>query len=342
MNLLHRFAAAIASLCVASGVSAQYLSPAGGADYMDPGHPFTIFDNMRINNVLNHLDLGLNIGSSGVGLELAAPLTDWARVRAGVDVMPHINIPMHFNVVTYADGQVGNNFDRVQEIMTQLTNYDMDEVIDMKAKPTGVNFRFMVDVMPIPSNRNWHLTVGFLVGSNKMGTVANTPEEMPSLLMMNLYNYYYDFLAEKRYLDEPLLPGITDVDLSPDEYEKIFEKMEPYGHLGMHVGDFKDGTPYIMEPGNDGMVKASAFVNRFKPYVGIGYNGAPARDKRFKIGFDLGVLFWGGAPQVITHDGTNLTRDVRHISGKVGDYMGLIRGLKVCPSLSFKMSYTLF
>jgi hypothetical protein len=53
-------------------------------------------------------------------------------------------------------------------------------------------------------------------------------------------------------------------------------------------------------------------------------------------------MFWGGAPDVYTHDGTNLTRDVEDIYGKVGRYMDVASAMKVFPVLNARISYRIF
>ena len=40
-------------------------------------------------------------------------------------------------------------------------------------------------------------------------------------------------------------------------------------------------------------------------------------------------MFWGGTPEVVTHDGTDLAKDVENIGGKVGDYVRFVKSLKV-------------
>jgi hypothetical protein len=52
-------------------------------------------------------------------------------------------------------------------------------------------------------------------------------------------------------------------------------------------------------------------------------------------------MFWG-KPDLYTHDGTNLTKDVEGIKGKVGDYVDLIGGLTVYPSISVRFTKTIF
>jgi hypothetical protein len=53
-------------------------------------------------------------------------------------------------------------------------------------------------------------------------------------------------------------------------------------------------------------------------------------------------MFWGGTPDLITHDGVNLTKDVKDAKGKVGDWIDLIGGFKVYPVLSVRFTKTIF
>ena len=53
-------------------------------------------------------------------------------------------------------------------------------------------------------------------------------------------------------------------------------------------------------------------------------------------------MFWGGTPDIITHDGTNLTKDVSDINGKVGDYVKFIKGVKVFPILNLRITRRIF
>ena len=101
--------------------------------------------------------------------------------------------------------------------------------------------------------------------------------------------------------------------------------------------------PYRMEPDNNCTVSATVKVNSFKPYLGFGYGGRLFKnDDRYNISFDAGLMFWGGTPDIITHDGTNLSKDVINIGGKVGDYVDLISGVKAYPVLNLRITRRLF
>jgi hypothetical protein len=97
-----------------------------------------------------------------------------------------------------------------------------------------------------------------------------------------------------------------------------------------------------MEPDENGTVKVNVFVNSFKPYLGTGYGGNLTKNGSTKLEFDAGVLFWGGTPEVIVHDGTDLAKDLVNVRGKVGRYVNFIKGIKVYPVVNLRLSFRLF
>ena len=123
----------------------------------------------------------------------------------------------------------------------------------------------------------------------------------------------------------------------------INDKILNAGRMGMHVGDFPDGTPYMMEPDENNMVKAEMKVNAFKPYLGAGYSGLiDKKNDRLHFAADAGVLFWGGTPKVYTHDGTEIVQGLDNVIGQVGRYTKLVKPMKVFPVLNLSVSYRLF
>lgn len=286
------------------------------------------------NNVLDHVSVAFTVGTPGLGFELQAPVTKWANVRAGLDGIPRFHFPMTFPVATYAEGKVNDNFDKIKEMMLKMTGEEMHEEVKMTAKPKMLNFKFLVDIFPFQQNRHWHVTAGFYLGGSTVGTAINDMDETSTLVAMNIYNRFYTRLKKYGYEHEPIF---GDVYLDKEQYEELMS----YGLMGIHIGDNKDGTPYYMTPASNGTVSAKAFANAFKPYLGLGYSGAVDKARRLNIGFEAGVLFWGGAPDIILHDGVNMTKDLINIRGKVGDYVDFMKALKVYPCISFKISYDL-
>ncbi|MDE6532257.1 MAG: hypothetical protein K2M27_01825 [Muribaculaceae bacterium] len=287
------------------------------------------------NHVIDDLDVAFTAGTSGLGIELSTPVTKWTNVRVGFDGMPQFHLPIDFPISTYADGKVSDNFDKIKEMMYKITGDEMKEQVEMIGKPRMANFKFLVDVYPFQNNRHWHFTAGFYWGTSKIATALNNVESSSTLVAMNIYNRFYDRMKDYPYTDEPFF---GDVYLSEETYNEFMS----YGRMGIHLGDFKDGKPYYMDPASNGTLSAKAFVNAFKPYLGFGYSGAIDAAKRWNVGVEAGVLFWGGAPQIILHDGVNMTKDLINVKGKVGDFLNLAKALPVFPSISFKISYSIF
>lgn len=289
--------------------------------------------------ILNKLEVGMTLGTTGIGFEAASSLTEWAKVRIGLSFVPQIDIPMSFGLTTYSDNSIiSNKFDDIKDLMYQLSGYEMNNTIDINSTPKMVNFKFLVDVYPL-KNKHWHLTLGFYTGPKCVAKAINTMTEMPSLLAVGMYNRLYDYTLNDGFIDNPIY---NDIYLDPEQADKLKEKLESYGRLGIHIGDFKDGSPYYMEPGKDGTVNAKAYVNTFRYYAGFGYGGALSGDKRWNISVDAGAMFWGGSPKVITHDGVDMADELINVRGKVGDYLRMMKSLKVYPVLEMKLSYTFF
>ncbi len=299
-----------------------------------------LIQKMDEHGVFNKIELAANIGTTGLGLEVASPMTEWAKLRVGFDWMPPFTVPMTFSMDSYVDGKVNDKFDRIEETMYKISGFHIDKEVHMESKPTMTTMRVLVDVYPFKHDRHWHFTAGFFYGGNSIGKTINTITEMPSLLAMNMYDRLYNYATDEDFIQNVIdNPIYGDIYLSPQAAMTLQEKLLEWGSLGVHVGDHKDGTPYMMHPDEDGTVSAKAKVNRFRPYVGFGYGGALSHDGKWQASFNAGVQFWGGAPKVTTHDGTVLN-DLVNLRGKVGSYMDLMKCIPVYPTIDFRISYT--
>lgn len=327
------FALLFATLLSSFSISSQNPAPAPSQNPEPAGEPGLSW--FKKNHVFDGLDAAFTLGTAGLGVELSTPVTRWTRVRAGFEGMPGFHVPIDFPVSTYAAKNVEGSFDRIKDLMYKITGDEMRDEVTVVGKPRLVNFKFLVDVFPFQTNRHWHVTAGFYWGPKKIATALNDVESTSTLVAMNIYNRFYDRLQKYPYTDEPFY---GDVYLSEETYNKFMDN----GKVGIYLGDRKDGTPYYLEPESNGTVSARAIANAFKPYLGFGYSGAIDKSKRWNVGVEAGVLFWGGAPQIILNDGVNLNKDLVNVRGKVGDYLDLMKALPVYPTISFKLSYTIF
>ncbi len=286
--------------------------------------------------LFGHLDISISVGTAGVGIGLASHINRSLRLRAGFTYMPHITTTTDFAVRAGnydAEGVWhGTNISQFAEYLEEITGYTVDSSIDMVREPRFNNFNIMLDIFPF-HQKNWYASIGFFWGSATLGIAYNTTAEMTSLVSVGFYNAIY----EKVLNDEPIY---KDAYIDPE----IGDRMMEYGRMGVRVGNYVDsGMGYLMEPDENNMVRARAIVNRFKPYVGIGYNGRLVKgDDRYNMSFECGVITWGGTPDIYTHDGTNLSKDVTNITGKVGRYVRGIKRMKAYPVLNVCFTRRIF
>ncbi|MBR0038256.1 MAG: hypothetical protein IJP70_11555 [Bacteroidales bacterium] len=328
----------------------------------------------------NHLEVGVNAGSTGIGIDVATSVSKYARLRVGFTYMPRFQMKSNFGVSlgdsayhrTYSPttGKRTDKLGKMIDYMHDLTGMTIEDNVDMVYKPTFYNSKLLVDVFPFTDKR-WHFTAGFYYGTREIGRAVNSVEDATTLAGVSFYNYIYDKVAE----DNPNIFGDL-ISITPEVLNRIKPMFLNAGRMGMHVGRYKhnvygqvavldelgypvyddEGNPmyeqgiihakgsyYMMTPDPENCtVKCYAKTRRFKPYVGGGYSGSISKDKLWNLDVDLGVLFWGGTPHVYTHDGTDLTRDVYGIQGKVGKYIDAIASVKVFPVLEVRISRRIF
>ncbi|MBQ8487826.1 MAG: hypothetical protein IJ533_09295 [Prevotella sp.] len=313
-------------------------------------------------NLFNHMELGITLGSTGYGLDLSMPVTDWARLRTGFSYVPKIEVPMTFGVQVGDDPTTSQSkFDKLSGYLSSFTGNQVKSEVEMIGRPNFWNWNFMVDVFPLKNNRHWHATVGFFLGPKKVAEAYNKTESMASLLAVSIYNNLYDKLyglgprelIKVKIID---IPDLEEFGNDPNVLKKLQQGMEYYGRMGVKLGTYshdieddegnvvhKQGETYLMDPDESSMVSADMKVNAFKPYIGVGYDGHLTKhDDRLTVGFDAGIMLWGGTPHLTTHDGTDLIHDVENIKGKVGDYVSAMESFKAFPLLNFRIAYRLF
>jgi len=299
-----------------------------------------------------HLDVAVTAGTTGIGAELAMPLSEMVQVRAGFSFMPSFKVPMHFKVGlpndpdTDKDGnKIVTKFEKMSDLFDQLTGYKIEPNVKMFGRPTYYNAKLVVDVFPFP-NKKWFLTGGFYYGNSEIAKAYNSYEDMRSLVAVGMYNHMHDKIVNNEPLFDITVNNIEILYMLDPEEEQgaaIIDRFNRYGRMGVHLGDFDDGTPYYSYPNEKAMMEAKILVNRFKPYLGFGYGSeVPKTGKLYNFAFECGFLFWGGTPKVVTHDGVDLVKDVSGIRGDVGSYVNAIKVFKVFPVLNLRISRRLF
>lgn len=326
----------------------------------------------------SYLDVSVTAGTTGIGIELATPLTSWLSVRAGASTTPRINFPGDYTLQVGEKAEKpsydkdGNlkptKFEKIQELMFGLTGTMIDKTVRMNRKPTIDNVKFLLDIRPL-KNKHWYATVGCYYGSSKVAYAQNDILECPSLTGVVMYNNMYRMAVN----DIPITIGYDDIYMSSD----IAKRFKSYGRMGVPMGKFtsdimdeesnevlhEKGSTFLLEPDGDNLVQAECYVNRFRPFVGIGYEGAISKkNKHWLIGTNLGVMYWG-TPKVITkrkeqtttydneamkyvttnhYYDIDLAADVEDLPKTVKRQVDFFKSLPVYPVAELKISYRIF
>lgn len=197
------------------------------------------------------VDLGLTVGTTGVGLELSTPVNDWMSVRAGGTFMPHIEKELHFEVaakngkskyvydnsLSKKENQIAEKkfyherFEKLNSLLYSVLGFKAKENVDVIGEPTMNNLKVLADFYPFKENKHWHVTAGFYYGGKRVAKAKNSTEDMTTLLAVQSYNSMY-----KKALGEEPFMEYNDVSLYNDQ---ISQKLMDFGLITMYVGKFK-------------------------------------------------------------------------------------------------------
>ena len=103
--------------------------------------------------LFNHVGLGVSLGTDGIGIDLAAPVTDYASLRAGVSFWPKLSYK--------TDIDLNDN------------NSLVEPNIDVEGKLNVFDFKLLADAYPFKGS-SFHVTAGVFFGKKELVSVNNT------------------------------------------------------------------------------------------------------------------------------------------------------------------------
>ena len=106
--------------------------------------------------IFDHLGVGVSVGTTGIGFDVAAPVTDYLQLRAGYSFFPKISYKTDV------------------DIDSDDPSFSTDEV-EVEGKLNMSNFEFLADFYPFKASKSgFHITAGFFAGPSKFISVYNT------------------------------------------------------------------------------------------------------------------------------------------------------------------------
>ena len=234
--------------------------------------------------ILNHLSVGVNLGTPGVGVDLAMPVTKYVDVEAGVSFIPKItySTEIHPNLTQYMDAA------------SVIKNLGLDEV-PIQGKLKMVNGKVLINVYPFPSN-GFHITAGAYFGKGEIVEVYNKEDgQLNAINVANQKIAEYNAIAQARgmELQQPIGLKLGDYLLEPDAAGNASAKLstkgfKPYVGLGygravphkrvgfkVDLGAMFWGTPDVVDHNGTSLMKqdwegkdggAFRVISKFKVY----------------------------------------------------------------------------
>lgn len=313
----------LASVLFVLSVSAVMSAQEGGKSFISV---------LAQKNILNHMDVGVNVGTMGIGVDVAVPVGNYLRVRAGYHYMPRFTINSDFPVETRS----GNG--SVTDFVGEETN-----VSDLQGRISRIERR--LDNMGVDLNTpEYSKTKALLDYYNAMSpeerknTVVSDKVAMglrPSMHQFKLLVDVMPFRNNKHwsfttgiFVGPSVVGDACNMDketlalMTISAYNELYvlscqgnlngyhiSSLEERGVAGFNLGRFKDGNLAIMVPDKDNKARAEMEVSKVRPYIGFGYNTHLSHNKRWQLNVDAGVMFLCGAPKVYVDNVYSINED---------------------------------
>ncbi|MBO5455802.1 MAG: hypothetical protein J6A20_04730 [Muribaculaceae bacterium] len=114
-------------------------------------------------NIFNHLGVGVHAATTGFGVELATPVTNFVTLRGGVTIMPGF----HFN--TEVDGNAS--------IMSSVQTFTMDVEGNLKRTQGNVIF----NVYPFATRSSFYVAAGAYFGGSDIVKISGHTDDLKGL-----------------------------------------------------------------------------------------------------------------------------------------------------------------
>ena len=264
--------------------------------------------------LFNHLSVGVNLGTPGIGFDVATTCTPYLQIRAGVSFCPLFKVNESLDLAGTGISEVNRAIGTVNDILAAANRPNrispIDTQLDVEGKVGFTNGKILVDFFPFKSTGfPFFITAGAYFGTSSIVSVYN---KQPG---------YFNFVNE------------TNSALNLYN-QTTYGQAHPIDNVDLYaeLGDYK------LRPDASGNVKAEIKTSAFKPYLGIGFGRPVPKKNRVGFVFELGCQFWG-TPKVYCN-GTEIKAE--NAGSDAGDALKTLSKIKVYPVLNFRLCGRIF
>ena len=134
--------------------------------------------------LFNHMSLGLGLGTTGISVDVAAPICPYVAVRAGADILPDIKFRPALDL--------GFN-QEIKDFVYEWFNERLPDKIDFDGKLKYTAGHLLFDVYPF-KNSSFHVTAGAYLGNKELVNMNTLGYEF---LLKTIYDYNHSEIREE-------------------------------------------------------------------------------------------------------------------------------------------------
>lgn len=258
-----------------------------------------------------HLSVGLEAGTTGVGLEVAVPvITDHLVLTAGYNTLPFskdINVSNTDIICREVNGYIANSNSKLEAagLSQRFESLPADLSVPAKAYSNLNAFKAMLEYYPV-AHGSFHIVAGIYAGGETLAYGK-----------MDLEQVWDTYVADRAISHEIMVENALNGTIPDARFNA-------------------DGHSYKL---NGPALTANIDVAKVRPYLGVGF-GKTFPDSHIGFQFDLGA-WYHGTPAV------NAADDLEEIQfnssyNAMNLDLSLLRLIKVYPQVSLRMIYRIF
>jgi hypothetical protein len=134
--------------------------------------------------LFNHMSVGLGLGTTGISVDVAAPICPYVAVRAGADILPDIKFRPALDL----------GFDQeIKDFVYKWFNERLPDKIDFDGKLKYTAGHLLFDVYPF-KNSSFHVTAGAYLGNKELVNMNTLGYEF---LLKTIYDYNHSEIREE-------------------------------------------------------------------------------------------------------------------------------------------------
>ncbi len=179
------------------------------------------------NNMFNHMSVGVSVGTTGLGIDLAMPVGNYVQLRGGINFFPKVKANVE---VDYNDNL---SPDVAEYANTVISAYGIPPTVKIQGKPNLFTGKLLADIYPF-KNAAFFITAGAYFGGSNIINIVNTDN------LIGVYRYNQDVIGyndkyglELKQIGLEMGDHLLTVDKEGNVKGEIkVQKVRPYVGLG--------------------------------------------------------------------------------------------------------------